>query len=189
MRFPVNDRLLLQSSESAAPVGQYRIRDLLLVTLILGVLLGLGRAFGGGVGIGEVLLMAVGMISITVAAVFLRRRWVWGICLAASFPLTAAIVPANLAVRFALGAVMAAHFLFAAMPILAVDPQSRRWPWVAAAAGCQLAAALFTPPDTPSMAMAAIMLSWGLSLIALVCRYQRLRRIAANAPFTPEHNA
>jgi hypothetical protein len=124
---------------------------------------------------GEIFLMAVGGLSILIAAVFLRRRWVWGICLAASFPLTAAIVPAGLAIRLALGAVMTAHFLFAAMPVLAVDPGARRWPWVAAAMGCQLAAVLFTPPDAPSMAGVAALLSWALALVALILRYKHLR--------------
>ncbi|MBW3597362.1 MAG: hypothetical protein KY475_08815 [Planctomycetes bacterium] len=179
----MSDPLLVKSFREPAAPSQYRIRDLLLVTLALGVLLGLGRAFGGGVGMGEIALLAVAGVSIVVAAVFLRRRWVWGACLAALLPLATIVIPANIFVRLALAAVLTAHFFFAAMPVLAVDPRSARWPWVAAAAGCQLAAALFTPADAPSMAGAAAVLSWGLALVAILWRYKQLRARATDVHF------
>ncbi len=165
-----------ESSLPTPALGQYRLRDLLLVMLGLGVLLGVGRALGGGMGTGEIGLLAMATISIGVAAVFLRRRAVWAVCLAASFFLPLLIVPAPAMFRIGASVVLATHFLFAGMPVLAVDPQRRRWPWVAAAWACQLAAALFTPSDAPSMIALAALFSWLLAAAALLWRYYHLPR-------------
>lgn len=155
--------------------SQYRIRDLLSITLGLSLLLGAGRAIGGKIEQEEALLALLGSASIGVAAFFLRRRWVWGICLAATFVLTVIFGTHSVFLRFSMGSVLAAHFLFAAMPVLALDVRQRRWPWAALAAGCQIAAALYGWDALRTIAFAALS-SWLLAITALAWRYRQLAR-------------
>lgn len=155
--------------------SQYRIRDLLAITLGLSLLLGAGRAIGGKIELDEALLALLGSASIGVAAFFLRRRWVWGMCLAATFLLTVMLGTHSVSLRFSMGCVLTAHFLFAAMPVLALDVRQRRWPWAALAAGCQIAAALYGWESLSTIAFAALS-SWLLAVTALVWRYRQLTR-------------
>ena len=168
--------------QAQAAASQFRIGDLLLVTLVFCVILGGGRLWGGAIDVPEAVLLAVAMISIALAAVFLRRRAIWYCFLGAAFLATVIVVPGGPLVRWTLGGVAAAHFFFAALPVLASSPLQNRWRWVAASAASQLAAAMFTPADAVRMLLLAAPLSWSLAVAAVIFHYRAMPRAAPPDP-------
>jgi hypothetical protein len=154
--------------------SQFRIRDLLLAMLLVCAILGGGRLAGGAIDAPEGVLLAAAMISIALAAVFLRRRAIWYCFLVASVPLTALLIPGGPFLRWSVGGVAAVHCFFAALPVLAASPLQHRWRWVTAAAACQLAAAAFTPANAVQMIGVAAPLSWLTAVTAVVFHYRAL---------------
>jgi hypothetical protein len=167
-----------ESETSQVAARQFRIRDLLLAMLLACAILGGGRIAGGAIDAPEGMLLAMAMVSILLASVFLRRRMVWYLFLAASLPLTALLVPGGPLVQWSLGAIAAAYFFFAALPVLASSPLQHRWRWVTTAAACQLAAAAFTPANAIHMIATAAPLSWLLAVAAVVFHYRALPHAA-----------
>jgi hypothetical protein len=165
-----------------AAASQFRIRDLLLATLAACVILAGGRMAGGAIDQAEALLLAAAMVSIAVAAVCLRRRAIWYLFLVAGFAATVFLAPGNFLMRWSAGGVAAAHFFFAALPVLAVGPLQNRWRWAAAAAGCQLTAAVFTPANAVPMIATAAPLSWLLAVAAVIVHYRAIPRPAPPEP-------
>jgi hypothetical protein len=161
---------------------QFRIRDLLAVTLLLSLILAGGRAAGGAVSAGEAMLLVASVVSIVTATIFVGQRWVWFGLLAASGVATALLTRAPGGWPFALGAVVIAHGLFAAMPILVIGPHQLRWLWITAAVACQVAAATWTPADAVRMVAAAAPLAWLLALAVILCRYRSLVHSRPRSP-------
>ena len=155
---------------------QYSLRDMLLVTLALSVLLGTGRAFGGRLGPVQLALVILAGVSVLAAGVFTRARWPWFLGLAllslaawfltpSGWPLMYRFLPAGL-----VGGVYAA----AGLPVILVSrPGEKSWPWMLGAVACFLAAALVTPPDPFSMLIAAAPLCLCYTLVALAWRKRK----------------
>jgi hypothetical protein len=164
----------LKQTEAAA--GQFRIRDLLLATLGFGLILGGGRLAGGAIDAQEAVLLAASIISIVLAAIFLRLRAIWYGFLVASCLAAVLLVPGSLMVKWTLALVAAAHLFFAALPVVAASPLQNRWRWMTVAAACQLAAAVFTPANAAHMVGVAAPLSWSFSVAAVIFHYRSLPR-------------
>jgi hypothetical protein len=163
------------AAQAETAASQFRIRDLLAATLLACLILGGGRLSGGAIDYSEGLLLAVAMLSILVAALFLRRRAVWYCFLVASFAGGVLVAPGG-PLRWAAACMAAAHFFFAALPVLAASPLQHRWRWVTAAAACQLAAAAFTPAHAMGMIGVAAPLSWSVAVAAVIFRYRSIPR-------------
>jgi hypothetical protein len=164
----------LKQTEAAA--GQFRIRDLLLATLVIGLILGGGRLAGGAIDAEEAVLLAASMVSIVLAAVFLRLRAIWYGFLAVSCFGAVLLVPGSPMVKWTLALVAAAHLFFAALPVVAASPLQNRWRWLTAAAACQLAAAVFTPANAAHMVGVAAPLSWTVAVAAVIFHYRSIPR-------------
>lgn len=171
-----------QSHSTGAPLDgsmhrwQFTLREILLVTLGLSVLLGTGRAFGGLLGPMEFGLVLLAGMSVLAAGIFSRAGWPWllglvYLSLAAWFltpwgwPLSRRFLPAGL---------VSGVYAAAGVPVILVSrPGEKRWPWMLGSVACFVAPALVTPPDPFSMLIAAAPLCLCYTLVTLAWRKRK----------------
>lgn len=165
---------------------QYGLRDLLVVTLALSVLLATGRAFGGVLGTIELGLVILAGASVLIAGVFTRIWWFGLVGLVVCFLLVGLVVyllaasfltlPGARPIRYVFLAAGAVSCVCAAagMPVILVSrPGEKRWPWTFGAVACFLTPAVVTPPDPFSMLMAAAPVWLGYTLVTLAWRKRK----------------
>ena len=147
---------------------QFTLRDILLVTLGLSVLLGTGQAFRGHLGPVELGLVVLAGVSGLTAGIFTRVRWPW--CVG----LVACSLPTAFPGLFPIAGAVVAVYAAAGLPvILAGRPGEKRWPWMLGSVACFLAPALVTPPDPFSTLIAAAPLCLCYTLVTLAWRKRK----------------
>jgi len=173
MKCPQSTEIPLRASDHG---WQYNLRDILLVTLAVSVLLGTGKAFGGLLAPVELGLVMLAGVSVLAAAVTTRFRWPWllGFIL---LPLAAWLLTPSgwpLKYRFLPAGLTAGVYAAAGVPVVLVSrPGEKRWPWMFGAVACFLAPALVTTADPLSMLIAAAPLWLCYTLVALAWRRRR----------------
>lgn len=155
---------------------QFTLREILLVTLGLSVLLGTGQAFGGLLSLLELGLVLLAGMSVLAAGIFTRIRWPWllGLVLLslAAWFLTPSGWP--LGHRFLPAGLVSGVYAAAGLPVILVSrPGEKRWPWMLGAVACFLAAALVTPPDPLSTLIVAAPLCLCYTLVTLAWRKRK----------------
>jgi len=155
---------------------QFTLREILLVTLGLSVLLGTGRAFGLRCGLFELGLVILAGGSVLLAGICTRVRWPW--LLGLVFPALGAwfLTPSGwpLGHRFLPAGLMSGVYAAAGVPVILVSrPGEKRWPWMLGAVACFLSPALVTPPDPFSTLIAAAPLCLCYTLVALAWRKRK----------------
>ena len=150
---------------------QYRLQDLLLLTLGISVLLGLWRVFGGGFGPTQVAALMAAAVFGLWAGWCTRRRRLWFAGLVLILLLAWSLGPADWRIRLVIALPACGVYLVAGLPVLiAATPDGRRWPWVLGSMICFLVPALITPVDPQSMLLVAAPLCLCYLFVAIMWR-------------------
>ena len=158
---------------------QFTIRGLLIVTTLAAIAFAVWRAFGGGIGLFELVLASIAGLSILLAAAVPRWPWAWfaGLCLC--MLAIWLLVPAPRDVKLMGAAAFGGLYAALGGPLLLISRSgARRWPWTLAATACVYAAIVITPAD----AVSALFALWPFALIyagAAIWWFFRQRRAAA----------
>lgn len=173
MNQPQSTEIPLKVSRNA---WQYGLRDILLVTLGLSVLLATGQAFGGAWGPIELGLVILAGTSVVLAAISARARWPWPVGLVVCFLAAWFFAPPGRILRYAFvpGALVSGVYAAAGLPVVLVSRRGEtRWPWMLGAVACFLCPALVTPPDPFSTLIAAAPVCLCYALVALAWRRRK----------------